>query len=103
MIPRLLKDLGMRFPTETSKRKYRFGLYECQYCGGEFECRINSVNAGNTKSCGCFNFAKKHGLTKHPLYATWAAMVKRCNNPSVWDYKHYGGRVLQFVMNGLML
>ena len=37
MKPRFIKDLGMRFMTEKSSRKYRYGLYECQYCGKEFE------------------------------------------------------------------
>ena len=33
MTPKLIKDLGMRFATEKSKHKSRYGLYECQYCG----------------------------------------------------------------------
>ena len=32
----LLKDLGMKFPTEKSVKKYRYGLYQC-FCGKEFE------------------------------------------------------------------
>ena len=92
MTPRLLEDLGMRYPTEKSSRKYRYGLYECQYCNKEFETISKSVKSGGIKSCGCVNLRITHGLTKHPLYGTWASMVKRCTNPNVWDYKHYGGR-----------
>lgn len=40
MKPKLIKDLGMQFPTESSKRKYRYGLYECQYCKKEWEAKI---------------------------------------------------------------
>lgn len=29
---------------------------------------------------------------KHPLYGTWAAMKRRCNNPNVQAYPWYGGR-----------
>ena len=92
MTPKLIKDLGGRFPSEKSNYKTRYGLYECQYCGGEWECRISSVINGHTKSCGCVNFLKKHGLTKHPLYATWVALINRCTNSSNKRYKDYGGR-----------
>ncbi len=54
MTPRLIKDLGMRYSTEKSRQKQRFGLYECQYCMGEFEA--NSYNIKHSKvapSCGC--------------------------------------------------
>ena len=40
MTPILLKDLGMRYPIKKSKRKYRYGLCQCQYCRKEFEAQI---------------------------------------------------------------
>ena len=99
MTPRLIKDLGMRFPTEKSSRKYRYGLFECQYCNKEFEAITSSIKIKNTVSCGCHrayiltNIAKKtHGLTSHKYYQTWYDMIKRCNNPKATGYKHYGGR-----------
>lgn len=92
MAPKLLKDLGFRFATEKSTQKVRYGLYECQYCGGEFECITNSVNTGNTKSCGCVNFSKKHGLGSNKFYQTWYGMLQRCTNLKSKDYKHYGAR-----------
>lgn len=93
MIPRLLKDLGMRFPTETSKRKYRFGLYECQYCKKEFEADIQNINrkGSRTKSCGCI-LGVKHKLSSHRLYKTWYNMINRCTNTNSKDYPYYGGR-----------
>ena len=33
-----------------------------------------------------------HGLSKHPLYNTWATMMHRCYNPKRKDYHRYGGR-----------
>jgi hypothetical protein len=36
--------------------------------------------------------AKRHGLTGTRIYATWAAMLNRCRNPNVVEYKYYGGR-----------
>ena len=94
MTPKLIKDLGMRLHTANNKYKYRFGLYECQYCGGEFECVTNSVNTGNTKSCGCLRKLQKitHNLYYHRFYVTWYNMTQRCTNPNLKRYKDYGGR-----------
>ena len=92
MTPKLIKDLGTRYATANSKYKYRFGLYECQYCGREFECRISSVINGHTKSCGCVNFSKKHGLCSNKFYNTWNNMIQRCTSPNHRKYKDYGAR-----------
>lgn len=35
---------------------------------------------------------KIYGVKKHPLYAVWGSMKKRCNNPNEKCFKHYGGR-----------
>lgn len=94
MTPRLVLDLGMRYPTEKSSRKYRYGLFECQYCKKEFEAVFNNVKTGCTKSCGCQKNKQKitHGLKSNRFYKTWCQMVYRCNNPKNKDYKNYGAR-----------
>jgi hypothetical protein len=33
-----------------------------------------------------------HGQSRHPLYGTWYAMMRRCGNPQDGGYKDYGGR-----------
>ena len=93
MTPKLIEDLGMRYPTEKSSRKYRYGLYECQYCNKEFEALSNNIKHG-LKSCGCQRkgINKTHGLESNKFYHTWYAMVKRCNNLKSKDYKDYGAR-----------
>ena len=91
MTPRLVLDLGMRYPTELSKQRIRYGLYECQYCGKEFEAITKDIKKGNTKSCGCLR-GDTHGLTSHRFYHTWKGMVQRCSNPNNKSYKNYGGR-----------
>lgn len=91
MKPRFIEDLGVR-RKEGRVGASRYGLFECQYCGNAWEVITTQVNMGHTRSCGCVNLRITHGLTKHPLYATWAAMIKRCTKPKAWDYKHYGGR-----------
>ena len=85
----LLKDLGMKFPTLESKRKHRYGLYQC-FCGEEFETIIVGVNNGHTKSCGCLKVS--HRLSTHRLYGTWTGMIHRCTNSNHKFYKNYGGR-----------
>ena len=89
-VPKLIRDLGTRFPLETSKRKIRYGLYECPFCGNEFEALTGDIKRGKQKSCGCLT--KTHGLRKHRLYSTWNNMMRRCNNIRRKDYKNYGGR-----------
>ena len=91
MKPRLIGDLGMGYPTSKSTKKYRCGLYECQYCGKEFEAGTSSVKRGHTKSCGCLR-GDAHGLNSNRFYLTWYNMVKRCTNPKNEDYKNYGER-----------
>ena len=95
MTPRLIKDLGMRYPTEKSSRKYRYGLYECAYCGKEWETISNTINTKSTKSCGCQKINTlgiTHGLKSNKYYQTWCDMINRCNNPKNKAYKDYGGR-----------
>lgn len=91
--PKLIEDLGMRKFTETSK-EYRFGKFECQYCGKDFECRISSVNNGETRSCGCIRGKSimTHGLKKHQGYRVHNDMMRRCYNEKSTGYKDYGGR-----------
>ena len=91
MKPRLIGDLGMGYPTSKSTKKYRCGLYECQYCGKEFEAGTSSVKRGHTKSCGCLR-GDAHGLRNHRMYKTWECMKGRCYNPDFKQYADYGGR-----------
>jgi len=90
MTPVLLEDLGMRYPTEKSNYKARYGLYQCQYCGEEFECMIASIKSEHTRSCGCLN--THHGLKYHPLYSTWNNIKDRCYNLKCKSYRNYGAR-----------
>lgn len=93
MTPKLIKELGMRYPTEKSKYRYKYGLYKCVYCGKEFETKVASVKRGTTKSCGCQRGRGfKHGLKKHRLYKTWISMIYRCSNKKSTYYAYYGGR-----------
>ena len=93
MTPKLIEDTYMKYPAENSTRKYRYGLYECQYCKKEFEAQSNNIKHG-LKSCGCQRkgINKTHGLESNKLYGTWRQMVQRCTNSKHKNYKNYGGR-----------
>ena len=95
MIPKLIGETWRKYPTETSKQKTTYGLFQCQYCGEEFETQTINVRRGRTKSCGCQRINKTgitHGLTQHRFYNTWNGVIQRCNNPKHKRYKDYGGR-----------
>ena len=93
MTPVLIKDLGMRYPTENSSRKYRYGLFECQYCNKEFEATLGNIRNKSTKSCGCQRGKGfKHGLESNRFYSTWSGLVARCTNPNNHKFYMYGAR-----------
>ena len=96
--PILIEDLGMVFATEKSKRKVRFGLYKCGFCGTNFKAITNDINRGDTKSCGCYqkrrmsDTLKTHGLGYTRLYRIWTNMKDRVFNTKNKGYSDYGGR-----------
>lgn len=46
MTPKLIGETWRKYPTETSKQKATYGLYECQYCGKEFEAMTKDIKRG---------------------------------------------------------
>ena len=96
--PILIEDLGMIFPTESSKGKTRFGLYKCGLCGTEFKTSTSDVVQGKSRSCGCYRKRrnsethKTHGLSKSKLYQAWNSIKNRTLNPKHKNYNDYGGR-----------
>ena len=95
MTPKLIGETFRKYPTETSKQKATYGLFECQYCKKEFECQVSNVKKKDTRSCGCQiinNFGTTHGLKSNRFYGTWRQMKSRCFNPRNVSYIHYGGR-----------
>ena len=74
-------------------------LFSCLCsCGNVVEVLGNSLNSGNTQSCGCYSReissikSITHGLSDHPLYSTWSNILQRCYNPNNDNYHNYGGR-----------
>ena len=92
MTPKLVGEPYLRYHTELSKHPVRFGLFECQYCGAEWECSTQSIKTGNTRSCGCRKGYNSHGVGNNRFYTTWYHMLARCNNTVHPSYINYGGR-----------
>ena len=92
--PILIEDLGMIFSTENSKKKFRYGIYKCGFCGNKFKANTYNINSGHRKSCGCYHKKKmtKHGLGSTRLYNTWSKLKDRVFNLKSKDYYNYGGR-----------
>lgn len=73
---------------------------DCE-CGVTRWYRFELLRKGETKSCGCLRRdvtrerATTHGLTQHPLYDVYHAMLKRCYDPRTKQYEDYGGRGIQ--------
>lgn len=62
-------------------------------CGGTWEGLYLNLSRGLTGSCGC---APKglfsHGMSRTPVWTTWASMIQRCTNPGHVGFRSYGGR-----------
>lgn len=97
MTPKLIGEVYLKLDIKNNKY-FKYGVYECQYCKEEFECKSKYINYGDTKSCGCLRKLQKikhgikHGLTHNKFYKSWLDMIYRCTNPKNSSYKNYGGR-----------
>lgn len=94
MTPKLLGEIYRRRTSGGSTKLRYYGLYECQYCGKEFETMPQSVKCGDTKSCGCNSREAQttHGMSQNKFYQTWYDIKRRCYNTKRKDYKWYGGK-----------
>lgn len=91
----IVEDLGMLFPSLTSKQKKRFAIFTCPFCGKDFKSETTSVKKGRAtkcKSCSIKVSKTTHGESKSKLHNTWIALRDRCNNPNFGGFKNYGGR-----------
>ena len=73
-------------------------------CGNETIARGSALNNGYTISCKCrmrrtaaercmkHGYASRDHSKRHELYASWVAILARCETPSHKNYGTYGGR-----------
>lgn len=93
----VVRELNPR--TRNNGKPRRILLCRCD-CGKEKEILFQSFTVGRVASCGCFQkqvvktgaYAKKHGLSSHPLFTVWRRMIERCTVQNSKNYKNYGAR-----------
>lgn len=73
--------------------------FECRCsCGNSHTVSRGGLRNGTVTSCGCYarevssEVHSTHGLSYHPLYGTWRAMLSRCYEPNDVSYEYYGGK-----------
>lgn len=95
---KLIKDLGMEYPHNSTKNKYRYGIYECPLCLKHF--RVLTASAKNRKETKCNQCSRDirttNGSASNKYYYIWASQKKRCRNKTSQSYKHYGARGVTF-------
>ena len=89
-------------------KKWSFWVCLCD-CGTEIVVSVCNLGRSTT-SCGCAHRDElvarntKHGHTprggKTSLYARWAAMIQRCENPNDKHFPDYGGRGIKVYERG---
>jgi len=105
-----VRDLGMMYATEKSKRKDRFGIYICPECKCEVKALTKDVKRGKATMCktcrssingkknkGNKNCGRIHGHSvsngkRMKLYNLWRAIKQRCYNKNDKAYKYYGAK-----------
>jgi hypothetical protein len=75
-----------------------FHLCRC-LCGTVKPVERRYLLDGRSPSCGCLRRekARKHGMYKSAEYQSYKDARKRCTSPRRKEYKHYGGRGIQFL------
>lgn len=70
-------------------------------CGTIKSVGFSSLNAGDSKSCGCAQselmrqHKTTHGKSRTNEYKIWNSMRERCYNQNRREYKWYGGRGIE--------
>lgn len=81
----------------SDKRGQSIWLCVCD-CGSATHVTAHRLKSGHTQSCGCVKVAKlnrfnyRHGLSNTRAYKSWVNMMERVGNPSMKQWKDYGGR-----------
>lgn len=78
----------------------RYVLTDCSCGTKDFKVRLDALERGTTKSCGCLyeerDCAIRHGMCGTREYSSWQAMKDRCDNPSSPSFQNYGGRGIKY-------
>ena len=97
-----LQDVRPTLICKTRKIKDSWkGLFECPFCGKEFEAYVTNVMRGKQRSCGCAKgklavaTRGSHGDTHTRLYRIYRHIQERCYSPNCKEFKWYGARGIE--------
>jgi len=96
----VIENMGM-LETESAPRNFIKVLCDCGN-SEPFLVRLDGLNSGNTKSCGCLQVevaienATTHGMTTTTAYSSWQGMKDRCTNSNNSRWERYGGRGISY-------
>jgi hypothetical protein len=79
----------------TNDSKPKIGPIPCPQCGKDFKPKVFPGNRWRPIYCSrkCFNaHGITHGLSRHPAYRVWSAMMVRCYKEKATTFPNYGGR-----------
>lgn len=92
-----LTIISESFPKFNNGRNRSYVTAQCE-CGSVKDYLLTELRGGRILSCGCtrkanlIKSATTHGLRWHSLYTVWYNMKRRCYDPSVPQFKDWGGR-----------
>lgn len=92
---KLIKDLGVIYPSDKAKHKRRCGIYECPICFEHKQFTTKNIKNGRStkcKSCAVTMSNTTHGDRHTRLYSIWSSMKARCYNEKSKNYEYYGGK-----------
>ena len=96
----VIENMGM-LETESTPRNFIKVLCDCGK-SEPFLVRLDGLNSGNTKSCGCLqveavteNFTT-HGMSNTSAYGSWQKLRYRCDSPKDPRWDRYGGRGISY-------
>lgn len=84
-----IEDLGMKYPTESSKRKRHFGLYLCNICGSHFERQIyhgSHIEETKCRSCASYENSKIAAIQRIELAKNTFISVSQKVHNFKYDY-----------------
>lgn len=71
-------------------------ILNCE-CGNQKKYKYSSYKVSPPTHCGCNNRNKTHGMTNSPLYKSWVAMRRRCDNPDNYHKKYYKDKGITYI------
>lgn len=90
------KVYGLLTVSSFLERRGHNSIWLCSCaCGQQAMVRMDHLQRGSTKSCGCREGFRTHGHTttkRSPEYISWINMRKRCGDPKHKSYASYSAK-----------